>query len=294
LRQAANAVSYATLKADKAGIVTAVTGEPGQVVSPGQAVITLAEAGATEIAVAVPEQDAGRIAVGQHVTITLWAGPRAGGTAGRIRDIAGQADAASRTYAVRVAVASPPESMRLGMTSTVAVRIDEGAAGMLVPLTALAEVDGAPVVFVVDAGSKTVRRTRITVAGTADEGVRVAGDRRRAVPARRHARPATRRAAGPAELMRGRSPSAPKPQNVGATPCLLTEASARASPPAKALLLSATPEARGLAPSPGSTSPPGPSRMATSLPFSSFCCWRPAAMRSSRSARRRTRTSHSG
>ena len=40
LRQATNAVGYATLKADKAGLVTAVTGEPGQVVGAGQAVIT--------------------------------------------------------------------------------------------------------------------------------------------------------------------------------------------------------------------------------------------------------------
>ena len=61
LRQATNAVGYTTLKADKAGIVTAVTGEPGQVVSAGQAVVTLAEAGETEIALAVPEQDAGRL-----------------------------------------------------------------------------------------------------------------------------------------------------------------------------------------------------------------------------------------
>ena len=44
LRQAANAVGYATLKADKAGLVTAVTGEPGQVVGAGQAVVTLADA----------------------------------------------------------------------------------------------------------------------------------------------------------------------------------------------------------------------------------------------------------
>jgi membrane fusion protein, multidrug efflux system len=174
LRQSINAVSYATLQVDKAGIVTAVTGEPGQVVSPGQAVISLAEAGATEIAIAVPEQDAGRIAVGQRATITLWAGPRAG-TEGRIREIAGQADAASRTYAVRLAVSDPPPGMRLGMTATVAIRIEEGTAAMLVPLTALAEADGAPVVFVVDADTKRVRRTHITVAGTADEGVRVAG-----------------------------------------------------------------------------------------------------------------------
>jgi multidrug efflux pump subunit AcrA (membrane-fusion protein) len=65
--------------------------------------------------------------------------------------------------------------MRLGMTATVSIRIDGQGAAMLVPLTALTEVDGAPVVFVVDAEGKTVRRTPVTVAGTADEGVRVAG-----------------------------------------------------------------------------------------------------------------------
>jgi multidrug efflux pump subunit AcrA (membrane-fusion protein) len=73
LRQAANAVSYATLKADKAGIVTAVTAEPGQVVSAGQPVITLAHADEMEIAIAVPEQDAGYLTIGQPAKITLWA-----------------------------------------------------------------------------------------------------------------------------------------------------------------------------------------------------------------------------
>jgi multidrug efflux system membrane fusion protein len=174
LRQAANAVGYATLTADKAGIVTAVTGEPGQVVSPGQSVVTVAQAGEIEVAVGVPEQDAGRIAVGQRAGITLWA--RAGTRIeGRIREIAGQADAVSRTYAVRVAVGSSPPGMRLGMTATVAVRINGEPKAMLVPLTALAQADGAPVVFVVDAAAGTVRRTPVTVAGTAEKGVRVAG-----------------------------------------------------------------------------------------------------------------------
>jgi RND family efflux transporter MFP subunit len=174
LHQAANATGYATLMADKAGIVTAVMGEPGQVVSPGQAVVTVAEAGETEIAVGIPEQDAGRLAVGHRASITLWAGPRAS-TEGRIREIAGQADAASRTYAVRVAVPSPPSGMRLGMTATVAIRIDGDAPALLVPLTALTEADGSTVVFVVDADRKTVRRTPVTVSGTADDGVRVSG-----------------------------------------------------------------------------------------------------------------------
>src|SRR5262249_46046511 len=118
LRQAINAVAYATLTADTAGIVTSVMAEPGQVVSAGQAVVTVAHAGETEIAVAVPEQDAGRLTLGQPAQITLWAGSRAT-VQGRIREIAGQADAASRTYAVRIAVERPPEAMRLGMTAAV-------------------------------------------------------------------------------------------------------------------------------------------------------------------------------
>jgi RND family efflux transporter MFP subunit len=173
LRQAANATGYATLKADKAGIVTAVTGEPGQVVSAGQTVVALAESGEVEVAISVPEQDTGRLAVGQRAGISLWAGQRS--AEGRIREIAGQADAASRTYAVRVAVAKPPQAMRLGMTATVSIRIDGEGPAMVVPLTALTEVDGSPAVFVVDTEKKTVRRTSVTVAGTADEGVRVSG-----------------------------------------------------------------------------------------------------------------------
>ena len=173
LRQATNAVGYTLLKADKAGIVTAVTGEPGQVVNAGQAVATLAEAGETEIALAVPEQDAGRLSIGQPAKITLWAGPRAS-VEGRIREIAGQADPASRTYAVRIAVDAPPQSMRLGMTASVALAIDDEAAPMVVPLTALTEGDGGPVAFVVDQASKVVRRTAVTVAGIAEDGARIA------------------------------------------------------------------------------------------------------------------------
>jgi len=174
LRQAVNAASYATLKADKAGIVTTVMSEPGQVVSAGQAVVAQAEAGETEIAIAVPEQDAGRLTVGQRAKVTLWAGPRAS-VVGRIREIAGQADPASRTYAVRIAVNTPPPAMRLGMTASVALTIDDEVTPLVMPLTALAESDDGPVAYVVDQANKVVRKTAVTVAGIAESGVRIAG-----------------------------------------------------------------------------------------------------------------------
>src|ERR1700737_4079939 len=172
LRQATNAVGYATLKADKAGTVTAVMGEPGQVVSAGQTVITLAHAGETEIAVSVPEQDAGHLRIGQQAKITLWAGPRVN-LDGRIREIAGQADPASRTYAVRIAVNGSPQIMRLGMTASVQLRIDDEASGVVVPLTALTESEGGPEVFVVDPMNEAVRKTPVSVGGIAEDGARI-------------------------------------------------------------------------------------------------------------------------
>jgi membrane fusion protein, multidrug efflux system len=174
LRQAVNAVDYAALKADKAGIVTSVTGEPGQVVGAGQAIVSLAQFGETEIAVAVPEQDAARLAIGQAVKASLWAGPPRVSVDGRVREIAGQADAASRTYAVRIAVERPPQAMRLGMTATVAlITLEEKAAPVVVPLTALTEGDGGTVAFVVDAVNKVVRKTTVDVGGVGEHGVQI-------------------------------------------------------------------------------------------------------------------------
>jgi RND family efflux transporter MFP subunit len=55
LKQALNAIEYATLTAPTAGVIVAVSGERGQVVSAGQTLALLAEQGAREIVVAVPE-----------------------------------------------------------------------------------------------------------------------------------------------------------------------------------------------------------------------------------------------
>lgn len=173
LRQAANAVGYATLRADKGGIVTAVQAEPGQVVNAGMPIVVLAETGETEIAIVVPEQEVSRLKVGAPVDLALWAGPRRA-LKGSIREIAAQADPASRTYAVRASVHEPPSELRLGMTATVTLKVEDAAALPVVPLTAVTEAEGNTVVFVVERGSRIVRRRPVTLGEAAAEGVRVA------------------------------------------------------------------------------------------------------------------------
>ena len=174
LRQAVNAVAYATLRADKAGIVTAVRAEPGQVVNAGTPVIVLAEAGETEIAIDVPEQDVSRLAAGMPIELALWAGPQKV-LKGSIREISAQADPATRTYAVRASVHAPPPEMRFGMTAMVSVKVQDARAAVVVPLTAVTEAGGQTVVFVVEPGSRIVRRKPVTLAEAAREGVRIAG-----------------------------------------------------------------------------------------------------------------------
>jgi multidrug efflux system membrane fusion protein len=172
LGQAVNATSYATLLADKEGVVTSVRAEPGQVVSVGQAVVTLARSGDLEVAVSVPEQEIASLQPGQSAEISLWA---AHGTriAGKIREIAGTADPASRTYAVRVSIADPSPAMRLGMTAPVSFRVPEAVPAAVLPLTALAKVGGKTIVFVAGRDTETVSAREIEILGVTGDGVKV-------------------------------------------------------------------------------------------------------------------------
>ncbi len=170
--QAANATSYALLAADKAGVVTSVRAEPGQVVSAGQPVITLAHANDIEVSVAVPEQEITNLKADDPAFVSLWAASNVN-SAGKIREIAGAADAASRTYAVRVTIARPVAGMRLGMTASVAFRVPLDAPPVIVPLTAFTEENGKTIAYVADRDRQTVARREVRLDGITEDGVKV-------------------------------------------------------------------------------------------------------------------------
>ncbi|MBI4723528.1 MAG: efflux RND transporter periplasmic adaptor subunit [Rhodomicrobium sp.] len=171
-KQAINASSYAVLIADKDGIVTSVRAEPGQVVAAGQPVITLALTDDSEVSVAVPEQEIIKLKARDPASIALWSAPDIG-SEGRIREIAGAADPASRTYGVRVTIAKPVPEMRIGMTASVTFKVPQDAPAVIVPLTALAGEDGKTIAFVADKNAQTVARRAVETGGVTDAGVRV-------------------------------------------------------------------------------------------------------------------------
>jgi membrane fusion protein, multidrug efflux system len=171
-RQSANATSYALLKADRDGIVTAVQAEAGQVVASGTPVALIAEGGDIEVALDVPEQEVTQLAIGQPADLKLWADAKIAAT-GKIREIGGQANPGSRTYAVRISIENPPAAMRLGMTATAHLKLRGDKPFLPVPLSSLTEIDGRKAVFVADRTTAKVSPRFIEIEGVTDDTVKV-------------------------------------------------------------------------------------------------------------------------
>jgi membrane fusion protein, multidrug efflux system len=172
LEKAQEQLGYAQLRSDFDGVVTAVDAEVGQVVSPGQAVMTVARPNIREAVVDVPEDVDGDLRPGTRFGVALQVDLSIQAT-GQVREIAPQADAATRTRRVRITLDNPPASLRLGSTVT-ATLATASAARIMLPVSALLERDGKTMVWVVDAASSTVSPREIRIAGRSERGIQIA------------------------------------------------------------------------------------------------------------------------
>jgi membrane fusion protein, multidrug efflux system len=161
LRTAQDQLSYTTLVADAAGAVTAVGAEPGEVVRAGQMVATLALDGGRDAVFDVPEQLVRTGPRDPLVEIVLTDDPQVRAT-GRVREVAPQADSATRTFQVKVTILDPPAAMHLGSTVSGSIRLAPPP-GMEVPASALTEANGRSAVWVVDPQSQTVSLRNVDV-----------------------------------------------------------------------------------------------------------------------------------
>lgn len=162
LVKAKEQLSYAQLKADFAGVVTAVSADVGQVVSPGQNVLTVARPDVREAVVDIGEDFPAPLQVGMPFTVALQLLPSVQ-IEGKLREIAPQADSVTRLRRVRIALTNPPESFRLG--ATVTVKPGSALASSLhVPASAVLAQDGADFVWVVDQPADTVSLQKVDLA----------------------------------------------------------------------------------------------------------------------------------
>ena len=163
---------YAQIKADFAGVVTAVGAEVGQVVSPGQNVVTVARPDISEAVVDIGEDFPVPLEIGLPFTIGLQLFPAAQ-VEGKVREITPQADPVTRLRRVRIALNNPPESFRLGATVTAKLGKRQSPT-LRVPASAVLAKDSANFIWVVDQPASTVSLHKVDLAGD-PAGDRVAG-----------------------------------------------------------------------------------------------------------------------
>lgn len=155
-------LSHTDLVAGDSGWVTHRGAEPGEVVSAGRMIVTLAREGGRDAVFEVPAQIKGSAPLDPAVKVVLTGAP--GVTAmGRVREVAPQADPVTRTFLVRVALSDPPAAMRLGSAVTGTIEID-GGIGIEIPASALSTIDHRPAVWVVDTAKSTVSLRPVDVA----------------------------------------------------------------------------------------------------------------------------------
>jgi RND family efflux transporter MFP subunit len=174
LQRARDQVAYTRLYADFAGVVAARQAEVGHVVTAGQSIVTLARQDAREAVVDIPSAMVDVLATRNLFDVTLQADPSVR-TVGRVREIAPESDAMTRTRRVRLSLEHPPAAFRLGTTIAIALT-HEIAPQIDLPSTALMEQDGHTRVWLIDPKTKTVASRDVRVIARHEGWVTVAGD----------------------------------------------------------------------------------------------------------------------
>ena len=156
-----NSLSYATLVADTAGVVTATLIEPGQVVTAGQTAIRLARLAEKEVVVAIPETLLTRAKSGE-AQVSVWSNPDKRYVA-KLRELAPSADAATRTYLAKFSMPEAGDEVQLGMTATLTLSDSASDRVARLPLSALFNQGEGPSLYVADAKSGAITLKRVSV-----------------------------------------------------------------------------------------------------------------------------------
>ena len=173
VNQARDQLSYCDLRADHDAVITQWKAEAGQVVSIGEEVVTLARPEIKEAVIDLPGPLAEALPKGIEFLVAGQLDPNVNTTA-HIREIAPQADSATRTRRTRLTLDQTPAAFRLG--SSVSVTVSSPIAEHFeLPLTALQETDGHSRVWIIDPHAKTVSPHDVNVLRRDGQTVLLAG-----------------------------------------------------------------------------------------------------------------------
>lgn len=163
-----NQSRYTTLRADRTGVVNMINAEPGQVVAAGQGVVQIIDPKQLEVHIPLAESRMAHVAVGDTAVMRLWANREIAYPV-KVREIAPVANAATRTFLVKLSIMKPSKAVRLGMTAGVVLN-NEITDSLLVPSPAVIKTNNKTIVWLVGADNKVHARA-VTVESFREDGV---------------------------------------------------------------------------------------------------------------------------
>ena len=165
-----NQRGFSELRAERAGIVTAISAEAGQVVGAGQPVLTVAADGEREVVVSVPESRVDELRQAKDMQVSVWALPGKRYKA-VLRELAPDTDTVTRTYSARVAITNSDAALRLGMTAVVNLVDTETSSAIRLPLTAVYNKTGDALVWVLNSKTAQVSARKVVLGGAQNDTV---------------------------------------------------------------------------------------------------------------------------
>jgi RND family efflux transporter MFP subunit len=171
-RVAENETTYSILVADADGTVVETLGEPGQVVSAGQTVVRIAQAGPREAVVALPETI--RPAIGSLAEANVY-GSDARRHRAHLRQLSDSADPQTRTYEARYVLDGEAAAAPLGATVTIWLASQGGEPEVQVPLGAVLDDGQRTGVWLLDRATSIVRFQPVKLVRVSGESAVISG-----------------------------------------------------------------------------------------------------------------------
>ena len=173
LRNARESLGWTRLTSPGEGVITAVSASPGQVVSAGETVVTLAAGQARDVVFDIPDPAKVEAQRAEEFQVALLsdAGVKAYAV---LRDISPQADPQTRTWRVRATLKKPPAAMALGASVTVRLP-SSGSTGYAIPASALSRCGDKPAVFVITPQMQAQLRVVVPASYTASSAIIASG-----------------------------------------------------------------------------------------------------------------------
>ena len=165
-----NQRDFSELRAERAGIVTSIAAEAGQVVGAGQPVLTVAADGEREVVVSVPESRVDELRQAKDMQVSVWALPGKRYKAA-LRELAPDTDTVTRTYSARVRITNADEALRLGMTAVVNLVDTDTSSAIRLPLTAIYNKTGDALVWVLNTKTTQVSARKVVLGGAQNDTV---------------------------------------------------------------------------------------------------------------------------